>query len=61
MVLIHFPVAVVRISRMLFPSPCGDYGSYQLGDDEFFYEYDGQFPSPCGDYGSYHYILDELD
>ena len=36
----------------MFPSPCGDYGSYQLkslyeGDE------DTLFPSPCGDYGSY--------
>ena len=36
----------------LFPSPCGDYGSYEYMDAT---EHHGSFtfPSPCGDYGSY--------
>ena len=38
----------------MFPSPCGDYGSYHLesGPVDDFYTV---FPSPCGDYGSYQY------
>ena len=40
--------------RDMFPSPCGDYGSYHpdyiLKDGK---RTDEEFPSPCGDYGSY--------
>ena len=36
-----------------FPSPCGDYGSYQELLKQF-KEHKKKFPSPCGDYGSYH-------
>ena len=38
----------------LFPSPCGDYGSYRDGDSEDTFCRLLKFPSPCGDYGSYH-------
>ena len=41
------------VITLMFPSPCGDYGSYldrlkEITDDWF-----DKFPSPCGDYGSY--------
>ena len=36
-----------------FPSPCGDYGSYQLLENISWNIGPGMFPSPCGDYGSY--------
>ena len=35
-----------------FPSPCGDYGSYQILNRAMTTNGNG-FPSPCGDYGSY--------
>ena len=43
----------------MFPSPCGDYGSYPLQADanELFASL---FPSPCGDYGSYR-CFDDAD
>ena len=37
-----------------FPSPCGDYGSYQKNKLGSMEKAISQFPSPCGDYGSYH-------
>ena len=37
----------------LFPSPCGDYGSYQRLPGAKWVSGRGMFPSPCGDYGSY--------
>ena len=38
----------------MFPSPCGDYGSYhKIGKQWFLYAKYQAFPSPCGDYGSY--------
>ena len=40
-------------TRSTFPSPCGDYGSYQRSLDANAYCW-LLFPSPCGDYGSYH-------
>ena len=40
----------------LFPSPCGDYGSYQGKEDTNVICGDW-FPSPCGDYGSYLFRL----
>ena len=36
----------------VFPSPCGDYGSY-LAPSRLTRPLFGAFPSPCGDYGSY--------
>ena len=36
-----------------FPSPCGDYGSYQLQTFSVLSSQLVKFPSPCGDYGSY--------
>ena len=36
-----------------FPSPCGDYGSYQMMPTSRILRI--MFPSPCGDYGSYQY------
>ena len=37
----------------MFPSPCGDYGSYQDGTKHYYSEVTADFPSPYGDYGSY--------
>ena len=37
---------------VLFPSPYGDYGSYQMTREEAIRIY-VEFPSPYGDYGSY--------
>ena len=53
MVLIKFLQEKKSAELALFPSPCGDYGSYQLliPCHTLFRM---QFPSPCGDYGSYH-------
>ena len=39
----------------MFPSPCGDYGSYQDGTKHYYSEVTADFPSPYGDYGSYQY------
>ena len=36
-----------------FPSPCGDYGSYQQEPTRTYTALLFMFPSPCGDYGSY--------
>ena len=36
----------------MFPSPYGDYGSYQIVKD-YVLALQGEFPSPYGDYGSY--------
>ena len=36
-----------------FPSPCGDYGSYQFKHRITSEVLPAMFPSPCGDYGSY--------
>ena len=44
-----------KVKMRLFPSPCGDYGSYHFRC----YITTGMilslFPSPCGDYGSYQH------
>ena len=37
----------------MFPSPCGDYGSYLTTNYLQLKNIYAQFPSPCGDYGSY--------
>ena len=37
---------------MMFPSPCGDYGSYRNQQEQQHWSA-RRFPSPCGDYGSY--------
>ena len=44
--------AATHDSMRLFPSPCGDYGSYQTLHDIWKSVW-LLFPSPCGDYGSY--------
>ena len=60
MVLIRKINLCLQFNPREFPSPCGDYGSYQV---KVFYHYTPKrkkFPSPCGDYGSYHiYDYDE--
>ena len=40
------------MTMLKFPSPCGDYGSYQKMGYKAVAVHD-EFPSPCGDYGSY--------
>ena len=47
-------------SYFMFPSPCGDYGSYRQTICRM--ENDGRlkFPSPCGDYGSYHTLYRKI-
>ena len=40
----------------VFPSPCGDYGSYQLHESASIARRKRRFPSPCGDYGSYRNV-----
>ena len=37
----------------MFPSPCGDYGSYRIKGNISSSVGMVTFPSPCGDYGSY--------
>ena len=37
----------------VFPSPCGDYGSYHVATALGYSNPSNAFPSPCGDYGSY--------
>ena len=37
----------------MFPSPCGDYGSYRSKGRIEYFPTVWKFPSPCGDYGSY--------
>ena len=53
MVLIETEVTIHSYSVVkVFPSPCGDYGSYRV----ILVSRNGwlpSFPSPCGDYGSY--------
>ena len=54
MVLIDTVHMTIIQPRLEFPSPYGDYGSYQYRVlDEYIDSWYG-FPSPCGDYGSYH-------
>ena len=51
-------VLIIIQPRLEFPSPYGDYGSYQYRVlDEYIDSWYG-FPSPCGDYGSYHIPYD---
>ena len=47
------PGTTVNMETGEFPSPCGDYGSYQ-GISPLTVPWLVKFPSPCGDYGSYH-------
>ena len=42
-----------RNLEVQFPSPCGDYGSYQHFPLRMSKKVIVKFPSPCGDYGSY--------
>ena len=51
---------MLTLNRERFPSPCGDYGSYQYSVHTEYVTYDFEkFPSPCGDYGSYrHPVMD---
>ena len=42
-----------KTGQLVFPSPCGDYGSYQGGGNVDKTKDPCKFPSPCGDYGSY--------
>ena len=43
-----------EILKVLLPSPCGDYGSYQLNTNREKPLFPlRKLPSPCGDYGSY--------
>ena len=53
MVLINGKRTDKEVYSTLFPSPCGDYGSYQKMGYKAVSLHDEQFPSPCGDYGSY--------
>ena len=54
MVLIGNDNGRMRDNDFKFPSPCGDYGSYQKEAIRYHIEHMDEFPSPCGDYGSYH-------
>ena len=45
-----------EMKEAVFPSPCGDYGSY-LNSGTKVYPTESRFPSPYGDCGSYRYIL----
>ena len=42
-----------KVASYAFPSPCGDYGSYQPEGGKHYEKIRNLFPSPCGDYGSY--------
>ena len=53
MVLIGNDNGRMRDNDFKFPSPCGDYGSYQKEAIRYHIEHMDEFPSPCGDYGSY--------
>ena len=53
MVLIELKPKADYTDRILNPSPCGDYGSYELAYEESSVDA-ARNPSPCGDYGSYH-------
>ena len=52
MVLIELKPKADYTDRILNPSPCGDYGSYELAYEESSVDA-ARNPSPCGDYGSY--------
>ena len=45
-----------RTEMYKFPSPCGDYGSYQH-EARAYWQGPIWFPSPCGDYGSYQHMV----
>ena len=47
-----------KACAFLFPSPCGDYGSYPKARPRSSTNRAYTFPSPCGDYGSYR--IEEL-
>ena len=53
MVLIKEKANTVLEYKTMFPSPCGDYGSYPKRSCVESWELNNRFPSPCGDYGSY--------
>ena len=53
MVLILISVRPYKVTTPLFPSPCGDYGSYLRVLSRSSARPPKEFPSPCGDYGSY--------
>ena len=42
-----------EVATEKFPSPYGDYGSYQAFPNRHYVIIKGGFPSPYGDYGSY--------
>ena len=48
--------ATKAIRDHVFPSPCGDYGSYHPFCAWQTFSFVVMFPSPCGDYGSYQYF-----
>ena len=48
-----YEVSRKDILKVLFPSPYGDYGSYQNYNYQGWNEVFSWFPSPYGDYGSY--------
>ena len=43
---------LLKGDRVVFPSPCGDYGSYR-GPFDLAFQAMPKLPSPYGDYGSY--------
>ena len=55
MVLIAYGDRIIS-NELVFPSPCGDYGSYHEVAPWEADEEQSEFPSPCGDYGSYLWI-----
>ena len=57
MVLIQGSDSVEAQMVIKFPSPCGDYGSYQRRKSPKYTMWKKGFPSPCGDYGSYRHGL----
>ena len=46
-------ICTLTTTYRLFPSPCGDYGSYPAVTIQGMFIRQMKFPSPCGDYGSY--------
>ena len=58
MVLIAYGDRIIS-NELVFPSPCGDYGSYHEVAPWEADEEQSEFPSPCGDYGSYRPTLTE--
>ena len=50
-------VLIIIQPRLEFPSPYGDYGSYQESFADIV-EASYMFPSPYGDYGSYQPFFD---